>query len=364
MNVAKFDCSVFKPLCEDVGVMEYPSLVWMKKGDVFEYYKGDHDLESLKTYVFEMIMSTKPTINSSGKTDVDPNIEENSRHYGSSELGKLGEEEINNINEEISADKDDEKDSTETLKDSMTVQSDKKEAPKVVSSEESSSYESEEKPVKVVDEESSEKDIEESSSTDETEEKVANDDENDDESSETGDSSDKTSTEESIEESNESEDKSRQLVKQFVMKSTSKFLELSAGNFSENLNPSGVTLIMMYAPWCEFCKDLRIILKKVALKNGANSAITIGGVDCTKDENKMLCFAQNVKGVPTLNLYKNGELLLNDYRGMTLERIDDAVVSHLTAKGMKKWKRREEKRKLEPESEGDDFLKEYDQSED
>jgi len=343
-------------LCEDVGVTDYPSLVWMKKGEVFEHYNGDRDLESLKTYVFRMIKA-------SHETDVDPNIEKNSRKYGSSELGKLSEEQKNNESGEKSAD-----DSTDTLKDSKTDESDKKEAPKEVSSEESSSDESEAKIVKGDDVEKSSEDDDESpegddkeasASTDETVEKAAKDEEDGDESSESADSLDKTSTEESIDESNESEDKSRQLVKQFVMKSTSKFLELSAGNFSENLNPSGVTLIMMYAPWCQFCKDLRIILKKVALKNGSNAAITIGGVDCTNGANKQLCYDQKVNGVPCLNLYKNGELLLNDYRGMTLERIDDAVVSHLNDKDIKKWKRREEKRKLEPESEGNDFLKEY-----
>lgn len=66
VHVAKFDCTVYRPICEGIGVESYPSLVWMKKGEIVNYYSvsydGKYNVENLKTYVFEMMKQSPPPL--------------------------------------------------------------------------------------------------------------------------------------------------------------------------------------------------------------------------------------------------------------------------------------------------------------
>ena len=310
-----------------MGIREYPAIIWMKKGEIFEYYKGDHDVESLKTYVYEMMQPHEYREESSSiETDVKESSEESLEIPPDNESSESTPEEepISKFGKESDTSKSSDDDDNDDSKDE---------------SKSESSEDSEEK-------------------NDKNDE---NDDNDEEESSENENSAENSAEKKSSEESDEIEETSKaptSLIQQFVMKSKPKFLELSAGNISENLNPSGVSFIMLYAPWCDFCSELRSILKKIALKNGLNPAITIGEINCMQKDNKEFCFDHNVQGVPTLNLYRNGELLLSDYRGTTLDEIEDCIMSHLTEKGIRKWNRHEAKRKLLTESETSEFVKE------
>lgn len=317
VNVAKFDCSVFRPICEGIlpHPIEYPSIVWMKRGEIFQHYTGKHDVESLKTYVFEMMKA--PEVE-----EEDDKYDNGLNPWSSDNDGKdkLSEEEpeiddIKESSENVAERQQYEETNNDEVKPEPSVNEDRA---KTVSSESSS----DEKFIENGNDKSEPSDTETSDSDDSTEGPPP-----------------------------------KLIPLQYVIESKSKFVEFSAENFTENANPN-VTFLMMYAPWCEFCSELRNILKKIAAKNAMNSAITIGEIDCMNDQNKDFCFDQKIQGVPTLNLYRNGELLLNDYRGTSLEVLDDCILSHLTNKGIKKWKRREAKRLLSPDSDEDEFVKE------
>ena len=58
VNIAKFDCSIFKPICDGLGVQKYPSIVWMKNGKITKEYTGILDEELLKSFVFDIMTNT------------------------------------------------------------------------------------------------------------------------------------------------------------------------------------------------------------------------------------------------------------------------------------------------------------------
>lgn len=289
----------------------------MKKGEIAQRYQGTHDEQSLQAFVFEMLQPPKPTVISSSDEAAGKPSEEASKEEKNSPEVTSSESESDDKETDVKTEK---KVSSEVEKEPEDKQEDKSETS----------------------EETSEQTV------------AAGNDEDT--------SAQNQNSTETVEESNEADQNETKplptLVKHFVMKSKPKLMELSANNFTDNLNSDGVTLVMLYAPWCTFCSELRGILKKVAMKNGLNPAITIGEINCDATENRDLCADQDIQGVPTLNLYRNGDILLHDYKGTTLEELDDCVVSHLNDKEIKKWRRRESKRKLSPPADKVEFVKE------
>lgn len=76
-------------------------------------------------------------------------------------------------------------------------------------------------------------------------------------------------------------------------------------NFSEIISQDKPVLVDFYATWCGPCKALAPILEEV--KDVLNENAIILKVDVDKNQN--LASKLNIRGVPTLVLYKKGDIV-------------------------------------------------------
>uniref|UniRef100_A0A1I8NGE4 Thioredoxin domain-containing protein n=1 Tax=Musca domestica TaxID=7370 RepID=A0A1I8NGE4_MUSDO len=57
VSIAKIDCTVYRPICQDFEVKGYPTLLWIEDGKKIEKYSGARSLEELQSYVKKMLGS-------------------------------------------------------------------------------------------------------------------------------------------------------------------------------------------------------------------------------------------------------------------------------------------------------------------
>ncbi|MEL7004137.1 MAG: thioredoxin [Bacteroidota bacterium] len=74
--------------------------------------------------------------------------------------------------------------------------------------------------------------------------------------------------------------------------------------FSELINKDKPVLVDFYATWCGPCKMMEPILHELKEKVGEKASI----IKIDVDKNQDLAAKLGVRGVPTLLVYKNGQL--------------------------------------------------------
>lgn len=83
--------------------------------------------------------------------------------------------------------------------------------------------------------------------------------------------------------------------------------ELTASNFDKVVHRSNYSsIVMFYAPWCGYCQKLKPTFSKLGkfLHKDSQYSVNVAAVNCDKASNRDLCAAHQVKGFPTLLVFR------------------------------------------------------------
>lgn len=82
-------------------------------------------------------------------------------------------------------------------------------------------------------------------------------------------------------------------------------IELATGNFENEIKKSPVPVLAdFWAPWCGPCKAIAPLLEELSKNAGGKYRI----VKVNVDENQPLAGQFNIRSIPTLLLFKNGQI--------------------------------------------------------
>src|SRR6056297_1538098 len=94
--------------------------------------------------------------------------------------------------------------------------------------------------------------------------------------------------------------------------------------FNDVINYSRPVLVDFYADWCQPCKMVSPILSEV--KKSMGEKVRIIKIDV--DKNPSIASKYNIRGVPTLMLFKNGQLKFNQAGVIPAEEIENLILAN------------------------------------
>lgn len=96
-------------------------------------------------------------------------------------------------------------------------------------------------------------------------------------------------------------------------------------NFNDIIKSDKLTLVDFFATWCGPCKTMHPVLEQ--LKSDLGDNIRIIKVDV--DNNPELASQLFIQSVPTLMLYKNGEVVWRESGAMRLIELKSIIAQHV-----------------------------------
>jgi len=105
-----------------------------------------------------------------------------------------------------------------------------------------------------------------------------------------------------------------------------KIVEVGDQNFeTEVLNSDMPVLVDFWAAWCAPCRMLAPVVDAVAAKYDGKARV----VKLNVDENTLTASKYNIKGIPTLLLFKNGVIKEQIVGNTTKDTISKMIDNHL-----------------------------------
>lgn len=101
-------------------------------------------------------------------------------------------------------------------------------------------------------------------------------------------------------------------------------VELNNENFNDFVK-NGVVLVDVKAEWCGPCKVIGPIVDQISSEY--NGKLTVGKLDA--DGARELVQELGIRNIPTLLLYKDGEIVERNTGMVTKEKIEELVNNHL-----------------------------------
>lgn len=104
-------------------------------------------------------------------------------------------------------------------------------------------------------------------------------------------------------------------------------LTLDHSNFTDTVSKHKFIVVEFYAPWCGHCKKLAPEYEKAAsVLSSYEPPVVLAKVDASEEVNKEIASEQDIKGFPTLKIFRDGGKAVQEYKG---PRDADGIVAYL-----------------------------------
>lgn len=110
-----------------------------------------------------------------------------------------------------------------------------------------------------------------------------------------------------------------------LLKNIKEPLNLDDSNFAQTINKYPLLLVDFWAPWCGPCRMMSPIIDQVGKEYMGK--LVVGKVNV--DENPNISGQFGISSIPTLILFKRGQVVNNIIGSVSKSRIDEMVKMHL-----------------------------------
>jgi len=101
--------------------------------------------------------------------------------------------------------------------------------------------------------------------------------------------------------------------------------ELTDENYKGFVSKDGLVLVDVWASWCNPCKLISPIVDEIS--NYFYEKVSVGKLEA--DKNRETLAELGVRSIPTILLYKNGEIVDRSVGSVSREKLTEMINNHL-----------------------------------